>query len=33
MLEAYRAHVADRAQEGLPLKALSAEQVSSWLSS
>lgn len=28
MLEAYRAHVADRAQEGLPPKALSAEQVS-----
>ena len=28
MLEAYRAHVAERAQEGLPPKALSAEQVS-----
>ena len=28
MLEAYRAHVAERAQEGLPPKALTAEQVS-----
>ena len=28
MLEAYRAHVAERAKEGLPPKALSAEQVS-----